>query len=509
VRGYPTLTHISVGALVGETGGDPWNIDESMQAGDPGAISDLGRAFFNAGACTAEIYREFEEAQARFRASWNRQDGEHPINDSAEVQRATTRLMVQHDQLPATGAGLSGIAANLAEVQRFSGMEVQILNTELEYIDALIGQALADDQDTTALEDNAITVTAGVLRQIQGLRDDYSARLQASLTELRTEHGYDPAPIEDADGDGELGPGQRGRDATDWYDRSQRTKDEALLTDGGPMTQEKAAAAARLRDFAAATDPVADADARRPAGERLDDFRMASFVGPLPTDPILGGDGRTRARSRLDMQQRLEQGLYGLAPMTADQATQALDEGEQFGRVVTLKRAMTALTSQGMSEEGAKLALGDLVHRAGDVADVVGNASAGAEAYAKGIPTGQHAKLTDLLSPADAAKWAHLAKFAGNAGDAVQLGIALGDLAQGGDNKFEEFGGAGGSVVGGAAAVWGAAAVAGSFTGPWTTAAIVIAASYLGGVAGEDLGGRIGGSFDPAVASAGGGGKGW
>jgi len=167
-------------------------------------------------------------------------------------------------------------------------MEVQNLNTALDYIDALIGQALARDQDTAALEDNAITVTADVLRQVEGLRDDYSARLQTALTGLRTEHGYDPAPIEDVDGDGELGPGQRGRDATDWYGRSQRTKDEALLADGGPMTQEKADAAARLRDFAAATDPGAGADARRLAGERLDDFRMANFVGPLPTDPILG-----------------------------------------------------------------------------------------------------------------------------------------------------------------------------------------------------------------------------
>ena len=175
-------------------------------------------------------------------------------------------------------------------------MQVDNLNTQLHYIDALIDQALANDQDTSALEDNAITVTSDVLHQVEALRDDYGAKLEASLTDLRAEHGYDPAPIEDVDGDGELGPEQRGRESTDYYDANQRAKDEALVNSGGPMTPEKADAAARLRDFATATNPAADADARRLAGERLDDFRMANFVGPLPKDPILGGDARTRAR---------------------------------------------------------------------------------------------------------------------------------------------------------------------------------------------------------------------
>ncbi len=310
VTEYPSLVHISVAALIGEAGGDPWKVDETLQSGDPGAIADLGRAFFySAGACTAETYAEFEQAQQRFRASWNRENGEHPINDSAEVQRATTRLMVQRDQLPAIGADLSNIAANLAETQRFSGMQVENLNTQLHYIDALIDQALAHDQDTSALEDNAIAATSGgVLHQVEALRDDYGAKLEASLTDLRAEHGYDPAPIEDVDGDGQPGLEQRGRESTDYYDANQRAKDEALVNSDGPMTQEKADAAARLRDFATATNPAADADARRLAGERLDDFRMAHFVGPLPKDPILGGDARSRAQGRLDLQRKLEQG---------------------------------------------------------------------------------------------------------------------------------------------------------------------------------------------------------
>lgn len=504
---YPSLKHISIGALIGEAGGDPWQVDETLQSGDPGAIADLGRAFYNAGACTAETYAEFVQAQARFQASWNRENGEHPINDSAEVQRATTRLMVQRDQLPAIGADLSNIAANLAETQRFSGMQVETLNTSLHYIDALIDQALANDQDTSALEDNAIAATSGVLKQVEALRDDYGTKLEAALTDLRVEHGYDPAPIEDVDGDGEPGAEQRGRESTDYYDANQRAKDEALVNSGGPITPEKADAAARLRDFATATNPGTDADARRLAGERLDDFRMAHFVGPLPKDPILGGDARSRAQGRLDLQRKLEQGVYGLPPMSADQATQALDEGEQFGRVVAVKQAMTALTSQGMSEDGAKSVINDLVHRASGLTDYTGPASAGVEAYGKGIPTGAHAKLEDLLSPADAAKWAHIAGKIGRVGDVIGLVTAISDKAQGGSN--EEFGSALGGLAGGSAAAWGAAAVAGSFTGPWTTAAIVVAASVVGGIGGEQLGGGIGSIFDPAFGSVGGGGKSW
>ena len=505
---YPRLTHISVGALVGEAGGDPWQVDATMQSGDPGAIADLGRAFYNAGACTAETYAEFAQAQARFRASWNRENGEHPINDSAEVQRATTGLMVQRDQLPAIGAELSTIAANLAEAQRFSSMQVDNLNTALHYLDALIDQALAHDQDTSTLEDDAIAATSGVLHQVQALRDDYGAKLDAALTDLRVEHGYDPAPIEDVDGDGEPGPEQRGRESTDYYDANQRAKDEALVNGGGPMTPEKVDAAARLRDFATATDPAADADARRLAGERLDDFRMAHFVGPLPKDPVLGGDARTRAAQRLDMQRQLERGgLYGLAPMTPDQATQQLDEGEQFGRVVAVKQAMFALTSQGMSEDGAKLVINDVLHRAGDLAGYSGPVSLGVETYAKAIPSGAHAKLEDLLLPADAAKWAHIAGKVGKVGDLIDLVTTISDRAQGGSN--EELGSGLGGLAGGSAAAWGAAAVAGSFTGPWTTAAIVVAASIVGGLGGEQIGGGIGSMFDPAFGSAGGGGKSW
>jgi hypothetical protein len=83
------LSYISIPLLIAEAGGDPWAVDQSLQAGRPAQISDLADAFHAAGRCTTESSNAFEEARRRFEASWNRQNGEHPINDSAEVQRVT------------------------------------------------------------------------------------------------------------------------------------------------------------------------------------------------------------------------------------------------------------------------------------------------------------------------------------------------------------------------------------------------------------------------------------
>lgn len=112
------LRHINIRALIAEAGGDPWAIEHSLHAGRPAQIAELAEAFHAAGRCTAEANAAFEEARRRFEASWNRENGEHPINDSAEVQRVTAALGVQSLQLPKIGVDLENIAADLAEAQR-------------------------------------------------------------------------------------------------------------------------------------------------------------------------------------------------------------------------------------------------------------------------------------------------------------------------------------------------------------------------------------------------------
>lgn len=87
-------------------GGDPWKINSTLQSGRPARISNLAKAFHDAGQSTAEAEAAFNQARDRFARAWTHEDGENPINDSAEVQRAKTSLGVQAAQLPKIAADL-------------------------------------------------------------------------------------------------------------------------------------------------------------------------------------------------------------------------------------------------------------------------------------------------------------------------------------------------------------------------------------------------------------------
>lgn len=112
------LRYISVPLLVAAAGGDPWAINNSLQAGRPAEIADLAEAFRAAGRCTGEADTAFEQARSRFDAAWNHQNGDHPINDSDEVRRVLVALGAQSLQLPRIGVDLENIAAALAEAQK-------------------------------------------------------------------------------------------------------------------------------------------------------------------------------------------------------------------------------------------------------------------------------------------------------------------------------------------------------------------------------------------------------
>ncbi|MEB3980851.1 TNT domain-containing protein [Mycobacterium sp. 663a-19] len=208
------LRYISIALLVAEAGGDPCAINKSLQAGRPAQISDLAEAFHAAGRCTTEANAAFDEARRRFEAAWNRENGEHPINDSAEVQFVVRSLGAQSLQLPKIGVDLENIAAALAEAQGSASGQIATLEDHLQRLDDLIGQALdeEDDPDVTpdemaqleafigACEEDAIKDTQATLAQIQLTRDGYTGCLQKSLQNLRGE-GYDPAAIHGVDSD--------------------------------------------------------------------------------------------------------------------------------------------------------------------------------------------------------------------------------------------------------------------------------------------------------------------
>ena len=208
------LRYISKGALIVFAGGDPWKINNTLQSGRPARISNLAKAFHDAGRSTAEAEAAFNLARNRFDKAWTRENGENPVNDSAEVQRATNSLGVQAAQLPKIGADLENVAAALAEAQRSGKGEISSLEGALQGLDDQIGEAvrLENNLQLTAverqlldhyingLEKHAIQDTKTSLKKLTQIRRRYSQQLRASLANLRKQDGYAP-PIQALDGD--------------------------------------------------------------------------------------------------------------------------------------------------------------------------------------------------------------------------------------------------------------------------------------------------------------------
>jgi hypothetical protein len=59
------LANLSEPELIASARGDPWAINQSLQAGSPFQISQLAEAFHSAGRHTAEADHAFEDARKR------------------------------------------------------------------------------------------------------------------------------------------------------------------------------------------------------------------------------------------------------------------------------------------------------------------------------------------------------------------------------------------------------------------------------------------------------------
>lgn len=242
------LVWLNVADLIAQAGGDPWEINRSLQAGSPFQISQLAGAFHQAGRCTQEADHAFQQARDRFDAAWNHQNGDHPINGSAEVQRTVKSLGAQSLQLPKIAVDLENIAAALAEAQKAGASDIAALEAQLQQLDNIIGAAAHDLQDPnldansrSALQSlindakaDAADDTRSALGQLQGIRNGYSGTLQNSLTTLRAD-GYDPKPLAPADaqaGPEEFAippPSTKPEDVKRWWDSlSQQEKDQLL-----------------------------------------------------------------------------------------------------------------------------------------------------------------------------------------------------------------------------------------------------------------------------------------
>ena len=502
---YPQLVYLSVPELVGAAGGDPWQIDDTIQAGAPGEISELAASFRAAGMCITETDEEFLQAKKRFEESWDRDDPAHPINDAEEVRRATQWLRLSREQMAKVSADLQNIAVTLAEAQRSGHVSISGLNGRLVQIDSTIAAEIAQAQadghnlDWSALKTAAIDTTAQSLKEMTAVRDAYGSKLDEAELDMAAD-GYDMDAVSGAEGEGDPSAQDQATSAAEKYDQTQRAADEALVNSGGPMTAEKQAPVARLRDFDTVNDPNANPYATQYAGERLNDYNMSQFVGPLPVDPVLGTDARQQARARLEFQQKLEAGLLGEAPMSPNAATAYLDSSETQARTMVLNRAEQQLRNMGLSDAGVMTVLKGL----GSLSDSIGT---GVEQYGTSKETGKHALAG--LSKADAELFTKWGSRVGWAGNIAQLVIAGIEYPNNDWNPNEELGRATGGVLGSVLGGMGAGAAVGSFGGPFTAAGAAIIGGLLGGFAGSDIGGGIGANFDPQRVSAGGGGGSW
>lgn len=203
------LQYISIPHLIAEAHGDPWAVNQSLQSGRPAQVSDLANVLHYAAQSSKDADAAFKEALRRFETAWNHENGDHPINDSAEVQRVTQSLHIQAAQLPKIAIDLENVAAALAEAQQSATKQIATLEGWLQAFDNKLGKALNAEKnihltarDWAELEDSisriqqvAISCTKDALGELESIRTGYSDKLQASLTTLRTD-GYDPELIQ-------------------------------------------------------------------------------------------------------------------------------------------------------------------------------------------------------------------------------------------------------------------------------------------------------------------------
>ena len=194
----PTLQHLHVDDLVAQAGGDPWAIDDSLQAGSPTQINFLAQAFHSAAGSATAAEESFRTAQEHF-TQYNRENGEQPINNGAEVQRVKDSLHATNEQLGQIAADLETIAAALAQARATSRGNIKSLNENLQTADYLIGhyldlesQGLNRDADIEEVRRAAKADTETALHNETFIRNDYSKTLKQALTNLRVKDGYDP-----------------------------------------------------------------------------------------------------------------------------------------------------------------------------------------------------------------------------------------------------------------------------------------------------------------------------
>lgn len=458
----------------------------------------------------AEFYRSLNTA-----STWEGEGG--------DAARAAMEATAQHHDATAENlrSAAGGMETAAQDAEDISKKVKDILDFAAEQpaveIDESTNQVIPPDTSHLTAE-----AAEEVASKVAGLESDIAAVLaDADLVDaelardIATATGTTPPGVNEGGTAGLDSPAT----AAQQYDQSgQRAKDQALLdkaraegrTSSSPatvgqsthMTREEEDAAARLRDYGTITDPNSHTaihggeKARRLAGERLDDYRMSQFTGPLPKDTVVGGDARTRAQARLEMQRAFENGQVAAHPgsMTPDDATRLMDRLEAEGRARVLTQFTNDLEHFGVSPEGAKAAVDEVKNgkspdqvikdATAALATQASNLGEGTKAHAEGMRAGEHWGKAPVWTHADAEALKGFGSKLGAVGTGVDAAITAIDILNGAPagQELAELGGrTGGTMLGG----WAAGAAWGTFVGPEGTLVVGLLGAMAGGIWGE------------------------
>ncbi len=194
------LANIDRDKLVAAAGGDPWEVNASLQHGRPIQIDRLAQALLTAGLCAAAAGDAFEQASLRLKQGWDCRDGERPLDVLTGALVATRSLGAQAASLPATAADLEIVAAGLSEAQRLSATYISDLERQLARTDGGLADFIdlercryltGDDRSLIAvqldrLDQKAVDDTNATLRQVLHVRDGYADTLRNAQKKLRS-----------------------------------------------------------------------------------------------------------------------------------------------------------------------------------------------------------------------------------------------------------------------------------------------------------------------------------
>jgi hypothetical protein len=190
----PRLHNFNPADLTSAAGGDPWQLQDQLLAGNPLEISELGSAFHGAGSSAHQADSVFDQARTHFWQGYTSGNYTHPINDSREVNDTKDGLRLSSDALRKIGTDLEEIAAALSDAQNNTHTPIEALNQALITIDSEVGQLrnIAREDAREALEQDAVAAVSTAHGQLKPIVDDYEKLLNDRMKDLEST-GYIPA----------------------------------------------------------------------------------------------------------------------------------------------------------------------------------------------------------------------------------------------------------------------------------------------------------------------------